>query len=46
MFFIQGDQLLILMIDSRIKYLKPLFGCNVTIYHWELSMSTLHFGMF
>jgi hypothetical protein len=25
MFFIQGDQLLILMIDSRIKYLKPRF---------------------
>jgi len=23
-----------------------MFGCSVTIYHWELSMSTLHFGMF
>jgi hypothetical protein len=53
MVFAQGDQLLILMIDSRIKYLKPCFPSinivwmqYVTIYHWELSMSTLHFCMF
>lgn len=43
MFFTQGDQLLILMIDFRIKYLKPHFPSinivwmqYVTIYHWEL----------
>jgi hypothetical protein len=49
----QGNQLLSLMIDSRIKYLKPSFpNINIvqvqyaTIYHGGLSMSTIYFGMF
>ncbi len=53
MVFTQGNQLLSLMIDSWIKYLKPSFpNINIvqmqyaTIYHGGLSMSTIHFGMF
>jgi hypothetical protein len=53
MVFTQGNQLLSLMIDSKIKYLKPSFpNINIvqmryaTIYHGGLSMSTIYFCMF